>query len=77
MSFRYQVDTLADLKHALLQYRKASGRDDGKQTLMRETIPFYLNNFEKILQENNGFSVGKQVGTYRISTLERPLHKVF
>lgn len=36
-------------------------KEEKKARLMRETIPFYLSKFEKILSENNGFSVGSDV----------------
>lgn len=55
------VDTLADLKQALLQFRNSSGREESKTVLMRDTIPFYLKQFETILNANNGFAVGNQV----------------
>jgi hypothetical protein len=36
-------------------------KEEKKARLMKETIPFYLSKFEKILSENNGFSVGNEV----------------
>lgn len=36
-------------------------KEERKAKLMRETIPFYLSKFEKIVAENNGFSVGDSV----------------
>lgn len=30
---------------------------------MRETIPFYLQKFEKIVADNHGYSVGNNVST--------------
>lgn len=36
-------------------------KEERKAKLMRETIPFYLAKFEKIVSENNGFSVGDTV----------------
>lgn len=36
-------------------------KEEKKAKLMRETIPFYLSKFEKMLRENNGFSVGSEV----------------
>lgn len=36
-------------------------KEEKKARLMRETIPFYLSKFEKMLSENNGFSVGSEV----------------
>jgi len=56
------VDALADLKIALLNYRNSSGREESKMILMRDTIPFYLNQFEATLVKNGGFAVGNQVG---------------
>ncbi|XP_046990701.1 glutathione S-transferase-like [Schistocerca americana] len=55
------VDTLSDLKQALFQYRMEPDplrKDERKQTLLKETIPFFLDKFEKVLEENGGFSVG-------------------
>lgn len=36
-------------------------KEERKAKLMRETIPFYLAKFEKIVSENNGYSVGSSV----------------
>ncbi|XP_033230948.1 glutathione S-transferase-like [Belonocnema kinseyi] len=55
------VDTLGDLKQELFQYRTEEDmfkKEDKKVKLMKETIPFYLNKFEKTIAENNGFAVG-------------------
>lgn len=35
-----------------------------KAKIMKETIPFYLSKFEKIVSENNGFSVGNSVSKH-------------
>lgn len=39
-------------------------KEERKAKLMRETIPFYLAKFEKIVSENNGFSVGETVSIF-------------
>lgn len=36
-------------------------KEERKAKLMRETIPFYLSKFEKVVADNNGFSVGSEV----------------
>ncbi|EFA00065.1 glutathione S-transferase [Tribolium castaneum] len=58
------VDTLGDLKQVLAQFRMEQDpikKEEKKARLMKETIPFYLSKFEKILSENNGFSVGSEI----------------
>ncbi|KAI7815611.1 glutathione S-transferase [Rhyzopertha dominica] len=58
------VDTLGDLKQVLWQLRTEQDpirREENKAKLMRETIPFYLAKFEKIISENNGLSVGTNI----------------
>ncbi|XP_065161108.1 glutathione S-transferase-like [Atheta coriaria] len=58
------VDTLGDLKQVLWQLRTETDpikKEERKAKLMRETIPFYLSKFEKIVAENNGFSVGDSI----------------
>lgn len=58
------IDTLSDVKQALTQYRTECDpikKEEKKATLMKETIPFYMNKFEAILNENKGFSVGGSV----------------
>lgn len=41
-------------------------KEERKAKLMKETIPFYLAKFEKIVSENNGFSVGTSVSIPRL-----------
>lgn len=36
-------------------------KEEMKTKIVKETIPFYLSKFEKIVSENNGFSVGDSV----------------
>lgn len=36
-------------------------KEERKAKLMRETIPFYLQKFENIVGDNNGYSVGNDV----------------
>jgi glutathione S-transferase len=36
-------------------------KEERKMVLMKEKIPFYLNRFEKVVTENNGYSVGGAV----------------
>ncbi|KAK6633934.1 hypothetical protein RUM43_001535 [Polyplax serrata] len=58
------VDTLSDLKQALSHYRgecDSFKKEEKKMTLMKETIPFYMEKFEATLNENKGFSVGESV----------------
>ncbi|XP_044269049.1 glutathione S-transferase-like [Tribolium madens] len=58
------VDTLGDLKQVLAQFRMEQDpikKEEKKARLMKETIPFYLSKFEKMLSENNGFSVGSEI----------------
>lgn len=58
------VDTLSDVKQALMQYRAENDpvkKEERKVVLMKETIPFYMKKFETILNDNNGFSVGNTV----------------
>lgn len=58
------VDTLSDVKQALMQYRAENDpvkKEERKVVLMKETIPFYMKKFETILNDNNGFSVGKSI----------------
>lgn len=45
-------------------------KEERKAKLMRETIPFYLAKFEKIVSENNGFSVGTTVSISSLSQLD-------
>ncbi|XP_067009016.2 glutathione S-transferase-like [Anabrus simplex] len=55
------VDTLSDLKQVLYQYRMETDpikKEEKKQMLLRETIPFFMGKFEKVVAENNGYSVG-------------------
>lgn len=63
------VDTLSDLKQALSHYRgecDSFKKEEKKMTLMKETIPFYMEKFEATLNENKGFSVGESVSWYLI-----------
>lgn len=39
-------------------------KEEMKTKIMKETIPFYLSKFEKIVSENNGYSVGSSVSIY-------------
>ncbi|XP_073985642.1 glutathione S-transferase-like [Rhodnius prolixus] len=58
------VDTLADLKQVLWQYRTEDDpikKEERKANLMKEVIPYYLKRFERIVKENNGFAVGESV----------------
>lgn len=43
-------------------------KEEKKAKLMMDTIPFYLAKFEKIVSENNGYSVGSGVSCVIIST---------
>ncbi|KAF7991294.1 hypothetical protein HCN44_002856 [Aphidius gifuensis] len=55
------VDTLSDLKLVLFQYRTEIDlikKEEKKAKLLKETIPFYLNKFEKTILENDGYAVG-------------------
>lgn len=48
----------------LWQYRTeqdAIKKEERKAKLMRETIPFYLAKFERVVANNNGLSVGSDV----------------
>lgn len=36
-------------------------KEERKVKLMRETIPFYLRKFEKVVADNGGYSVGTDV----------------
>nr|WEU54067.1 glutathione s-transferase sigma-2 [Protohermes costalis] len=59
------VDALEDLKRVLWQYRSEKDlikKEEMKVKLMRETIPFYLAKFEKVLADNpSGYSVGENL----------------
>ncbi|GLV45916.1 Glutathione S transferase S1 [Carabus blaptoides fortunei] len=58
------VDTLQDLKQVLWQFRTEQDpikKEERKVKLMRETIPFYLRKFEKVVADNGGFSVGTDI----------------
>ncbi|XP_017777598.1 PREDICTED: glutathione S-transferase-like [Nicrophorus vespilloides] len=58
------VDALGDLKQVLWQLRTEQDpikKEERKAKLMRETIPYYLSKFEKIVSENNGLSVGSGI----------------
>ncbi|KAF5290613.1 hypothetical protein FQR65_LT01903 [Abscondita terminalis] len=58
------VDTLGDLKQVLWKYRTEQDpikKEERKVKLMKETIPFYLAKFEKVVADNNGFSVGSGI----------------
>ncbi|KAK9694012.1 Glutathione S-transferase, N-terminal domain [Popillia japonica] len=60
------VDALGDLKQVLWQLRTEQDpikKEERKVKLMRETIPFYLQKFETIVADNNGYSVGNDVST--------------
>jgi hypothetical protein len=39
-------------------------KEEKKVVLLKEKIPFYLSNFEKVITENRGFSVGGAVSFY-------------
>ncbi|XP_003703954.2 uncharacterized protein LOC100881165 [Megachile rotundata] len=55
------VDTLGDLKQFISQYRTEEDlfkKEEKKAKLLKETIPFYLNKFEKTVGENGGYAVG-------------------
>lgn len=48
----------------LFQYRMEPDplkKEERKQKLLKETIPFYLDKFEKVIVENGGYSVGGNV----------------
>lgn len=58
------VDTLQDLKQVLWQYRTEQDpikKEERKAKLMKETIPFYLRKFEKVVADNGGYSVGSDL----------------
>nr|AEY80028.1 glutathione S-transferase S1 [Laodelphax striatellus] len=58
------VDTLGDLKQVLWYYRSEQDpikKEERRATLLKETIPFYLKKFEKVISENGGFSVGNSI----------------
>lgn len=58
------VDALGDLKQVLWQLRTEQDpikKEERKVKLMRETIPFYLQKFENIVADNNGYSVGNDI----------------
>lgn len=58
------VDTLGDLKQVLWQLRTEQDpikKEERKAKLMKETIPFYLSKFEKMVAENNGLTVGTEI----------------
>lgn len=58
------VDTLGDLKQQVGQYRMEQdpvNKEDKKQILIKETIPYYLNKFEQVLKENDGYLVNGQL----------------
>lgn len=63
------IDALSDIKQALTQYRTERDpikKEENKVLLMNETIPFYMDKFEAILNKNKGFSVGESVGLLNI-----------
>nr|XP_012142108.1 PREDICTED: glutathione S-transferase-like isoform X4 [Megachile rotundata] len=58
------VDTLGDLKQFISQYRTEEDlfkKEEKKAKLLKETIPFYLNKFEKTVGENGGYAVGSTI----------------
>lgn len=58
------VDALADLKQALFQWRTEENpklKEARKRELLRDTLPFYLDRFEKIVADNGGFAVAGQL----------------
>ncbi|XP_076173941.1 glutathione S-transferase isoform X1 [Ptiloglossa arizonensis] len=55
------VDTLEDLKRIIFQYRTEKDqfkKEEKKAKLLKETIPFYLKQFEQTIGENGGYAVG-------------------
>lgn len=46
---------------AVVFYSKEEEKAEKHVVLMKETVPFYLEKFEKIVAENNGFFVNGQV----------------
>ncbi|ENN72265.1 hypothetical protein YQE_11126, partial [Dendroctonus ponderosae] len=58
------VDTLGDLQAAVMQIMKEPDpikREEIRARVTKEELPFYLSKFEKIVQENGGFSVGSDI----------------
>ncbi|KAG8225447.1 hypothetical protein J437_LFUL004448 [Ladona fulva] len=58
------VDTLGDLKQQVGQYRMEQDpaiKEEKKQNLIKETIPFYLQKLEQIVKENDDYLVGGQL----------------
>ncbi|KAF4531195.1 hypothetical protein B566_EDAN017857 [Ephemera danica] len=55
------VDALGDFKALLMAYRAEvdpKKKEEKKQTLLNESIPFYMNRFEQVIKDNNGYLVG-------------------
>ncbi|XP_058788916.1 glutathione S-transferase-like [Phymastichus coffea] len=55
------VDSLGDLRTELLQFQKEDDlfkKEEKKAKFVKETIPLFLNKFEKTIAQNNGFAVG-------------------
>lgn len=46
-------------------------KEEMKVKIMKETIPFYLSKFEKIVSENDGFSVGNNVSSLYFLNIPR------
>lgn len=58
----------------LWQYRTEQDpikKEERKAKLMRETIPFYLTKFERVVANNNGLSVGTDVSTYQYTLFSK------
>ncbi|CAB0039887.1 unnamed protein product [Trichogramma brassicae] len=58
------VDSLGDLKLELLQFQKEDDlfkKEEKKAKFVKETIPFFLNKFEKTIGSNGGFAVGSSM----------------
>lgn len=54
------VDNIHDLRQAIALYAYDSNEETKKEKytpLINETIPFYMDKFEKIVEENNGYFV--------------------
>ncbi|XP_046392078.1 glutathione S-transferase-like [Ischnura elegans] len=58
------VDALGDLKQQVAQYRMEQDpikKEEKKQELIKNTIPYYLQKFEHVLKENDGYLVNGQL----------------
>ncbi|XP_030760844.1 glutathione S-transferase-like [Sitophilus oryzae] len=58
------VDTLGDLQESVMKVMKEPDpikREELRARVTKEELPFYLSKFEKLVEENGGFSVGSEV----------------